>query len=233
MPKKEKKIKLSPVEEFVEFYLKMNVKLNADEIERCYQNYKADVRKREIEKVKAKFPDLTWQKLMASILNSMKESIIEVKDHSDIVNFMLVQSQIDKHDFELAHEKGFNLPFNISLNDLYYVVKRIKFDDTDYKSQLLSRPIAILFDKPRYVNCAGKVYFFVCLLRWMREKNYPVGNNRFYISLAGKKNISHIYIEVDLKGKLFPFDFTYDTKQNAILFPLLESEKIKYRIEII
>jgi hypothetical protein len=59
MPKKEKKIKLSPVEEFVEFYLKMNVKLNADEIERCYQNYKADVRKREIEKVKAKFPDLT------------------------------------------------------------------------------------------------------------------------------------------------------------------------------
>lgn len=59
MAKKEKKIKLSPVEEFVEFYLKMNVKINADEIERCLQAYKADVRKREIEKVKAKFHDFT------------------------------------------------------------------------------------------------------------------------------------------------------------------------------
>lgn len=163
----------------------------------------------------------------------MQETLFYIETKEDLARFILTQSKEAKNDFYELQKKGFNLNKNISLLELYEYVKSFRFDDTDYKSQLLSRPLGIFTDQLRYFNCAGKVYYFVCLLRWMRDNNFPVSKNKFFICLSFGKNFSHIYIEVDLKGKLFPFDFTYDTKQNAILFPLTNIKTNKYRVEII
>lgn len=163
----------------------------------------------------------------------MKETFIQIETKEDLINFILSQSKLDKKDFYTAQKKVFHLDKNITPLELYQYLKEFRFNDTDFKSQLLPRPLAVLNNKPRYFNCAGKVYFFVCLLRWMKDNKFPVSRHKFFISISGEYKYSHIYIEIDIDNTIFPFDFTYDTNQNAFLFPLIKKENYKYRIEIL
>ncbi len=93
---------------------------------------------------------------------------------------------------------------NLTLFELYELVRKLPYKLEDGEFQVLARPLHSLNGSAPYLACANKSIIFggYCNLR-----NIPF----CFVSVGygNEENYSHVFPEIKVAGKYLPFDATY------------------------